>query len=233
MTTKNDQIRYAQQHVQIRIVDDDLSMRDALTFFLQLEGWFVNSYDSVRDFLTQDTASIPGCIVMDIKMPDISGLEAQQILKDRGVDLPLIFITGHGDVEMAVRAIKEGAVDFLLKPFDNDRLLHVIEDACVNYINEKFGDAQLVTLEKAFNTLTAREAEIAVVLSQGLSNREIAERFNIAVRTAEVHCASTLRKLGIKRDVIQGFETHFLTWAKKRADVQQITDRYRLHMHLR
>lgn len=115
-----------QQGALVRIVDDDDSLRDALRFVLETEGWRVADYRSANDFFRGDTPSVPGCVVMDVRMPGLTGIEAQAVMNERGFSLPVIFLTGHGDIDMAVMALHEGAADFIQKPVDNERLLAVI-----------------------------------------------------------------------------------------------------------
>lgn len=115
-----------QQGALVRIVDDDDSLRDALRFVLETEGWRVADYRSANDFFRGDAPSVPGCVVMDVRMPGLTGIEAQAVMNERGFSLPVIFLTGHGDIDMAVMALHEGAADFIQKPVDNERLLAVI-----------------------------------------------------------------------------------------------------------
>ena len=115
-----------QQGALVRIVDDDDSLRDALRFVLETEGWRVADYRSANDFFRGDAPSVPGCVVIDVRMPGLTGIEAQAVMNERGFSLPVIFLTGHGDIDMAVMALHEGAADFIQKPVDNERLLAVI-----------------------------------------------------------------------------------------------------------
>ena len=113
----------------IRIVDDDADIRDALSFMLECKGWQVRAYSSAREFLTQDSPSIPGCLLLDIRMPDMSGVQLQTLMKKQRMHLPIIFITGHADVDTAVATLKAGALDFLQKPVDTIALVKAIEPA--------------------------------------------------------------------------------------------------------
>lgn len=152
----------------VRICDDDTDLAAALELYLTLEGWKTAVYHDAKSFLTGDRPSVPGCLILDVRMPGLTGIECQRVMKEHGVDLPVIFITGHGDIDMAVQAVLEGAVDFIQKPVDEERLA----------------------------ALTARETEIVRLIAQGLVSREIAERLGIALRTVEVHRASALKKIG-------------------------------------
>lgn len=187
-----------QKEVLIRIVDDDESLRHALRFMLETEGWRVADYGLAMDFLRVDAPSVPGCVLLDVRMPGLTGIEAQSLMNDRGMTLPIIFLTGHGDVDMAVMALHEGAVDFIQKPVDNERLLAVIASSAYESMVSSGGLPDRDTVQKRLESLTNRERDIAELVAQGLTNRLIAERLSIAVRTVEVHRASMLRKLGVK-----------------------------------
>ena len=187
-----------QKDALVRIVDDDDSLRDALRFVLETEGWTVADYRSANVFLKGDAPSHPGCVVMDVRMPGLTGIEAQAVMNDRGFKLPIIFLTGHGDVDMAVMALHEGAADFIQKPVDNERLLAVIASTAFESLSSAGGVVDSETARTRCAELTNRERDIAELVAQGLTNRLISERLSIAVRTVEVHRASALRKLGVK-----------------------------------
>lgn len=182
----------------IRIVDDDDSLREALRFVLEMEGWQVTDYSSADAFLRGDAPSTPGCVVMDVRMPGLTGIEAQKVMIDRGYALPIVFLTGHGDIDMAVMALHDGAADFIQKPIDNERLLAAIGSSAYESVNAALGLPDEEEAKTRVSSLTSRERGIAGLLAQGLTNREIGERLTIAVRTVEVHRASLLRKLGVK-----------------------------------
>ena len=194
-----EEVEAAKRETLIRIVDDDDSLRDALRFVLETEGWRVADHAGAREFLTRDAPSTPGCVVLDIRMPGMSGIEAQRAMLERGIDLPIIFLTGHGDIDMAVSALQEGALDFIQKPVDNERLLAVIAYAASANLAKRAGRVDAATLLERAASLTERELEIARALADGLVNREIAERLQIAQRTVEVHHAAVMRKLGIRK----------------------------------
>lgn len=184
-----------QQGVLVRIVDDDDSLRDALRFVLETEGWRVVDYRSANDFFRGDAPSVRGCVVMDVRMPGLTGIEAQAVMNERGFSLPVIFLTGHGDIDMAVMALHEGAADFIQKPVDNERLLAVIASTAFESLSAR---ARCSTAKARCAELTNRERDIARLVAEGLTNRLIGERLSIAVRTVEVHRASALRKLGVR-----------------------------------
>lgn len=187
-----------QQATLIRVVDDDDSLREALVFVLKMEGWKVAAYASGDAFLTGDSPSVPGCVVLDVQMPRLSGLDVQQLMNERGIGLPVIFLTGHGDIDMAVMAMQEGAADFVQKPLDNERLLRTIETAAYRSASERLGILDAQDAAARLSVLTDRENDVAKLLAQGVMNRQIGERLGIAVRTVEVHRATVLRKLGVK-----------------------------------
>lgn len=187
-----------QQGVLVRIVDDDASLRDALRFVLETEGWRVVDYRSANDFFRGDAPSVRGCVVMDVRMPGLTGIEAQAVMNERGFSLPVIFLTGHGDIDMAVMALHEGAADFIQKPVDNERLLAVIASTAFESLSGAGTVLDGETARARCAELTNRERDIARLVAEGLTNRLIGERLSIAVRTVEVHRASALRKLGVR-----------------------------------
>lgn len=128
-----EQLVFAQEHALVRIVDDEADLREALSFVLDMEGWKTVTYGRAEDFFTGDSPSEPGCVVLDVRMPGMSGIEAQHEMRSRGIALPIIFLTGHGDVDMAVGAVQDGAFDFLLKPVDNERFLNSV--ACAAWVS--------------------------------------------------------------------------------------------------
>ena len=194
-----EEVEAAKRETLIRIVDDDDSLRDALRFVLETEGWRVADHAGAREFLTRDAPSTPGCVVLDIRMPGMSGIEAQRAMLERGIDLPIIFLTGHGDIDMAVSALQEGAHELIQQPVDNERHLAVIAYAASANLAKRAGRVDAATLLERAASLTERELEIARALADGLVNREIAERLQIAQRTVEVHRAAVMRKLGIRK----------------------------------
>lgn len=185
-----------QDKALVRIVDDDSDLASALKFFIELDGWRTAVYNDARSFLASDRPSIPGCLVLDVRMPGLSGLECQTLLAEHDIDLPIIFITGHGDVDMAVQAMLGGAIDFLQKPVDENRLLADIRKGVQLSCERLFGTVSDQQAAERFSSLTEREQEIVRLVSQGLSTRAIAERLGIAMKTAEAHRSSGLKKLG-------------------------------------
>lgn len=148
------------QKVLIRIVDDDQAVRDGSEFMLSCKGWKVKSYASARDFLVSDTPSVPGCLVLDIRMPGMSGFELQDEMRKRGSTLPIIFLTGHGDIHAAIRTFKRGAADFLLKPVDNAKLLRAIERSAADSLARSDGGLTGTEALDALKEMSDRETEI-------------------------------------------------------------------------
>lgn len=185
--------------ILIRIVDDDCAMREALSFLLESEGWTVAAYGSAEEFLINDAPSQAGCLVLDIKMDGMSGVELQAEMLRRGYNIPIIFLTGHGTIDMAVHAVQRGALDFLQKPLDNARFLEAVKKAITRSVSGfKYISHDSYEAIKLWNELTEREKEITVKISSGLLNKDIAYQLNISVRTVEHHRSRAFYKLGIK-----------------------------------
>lgn len=182
----------------IRTVDDNTAMREALEFMLTAEGWHVKTYENGRAFLTDDAPSTPGCAILDVRMPGMSGLELQQEMNVRGYALPVIFLTGNGDIDMAVGAMRDGAVDFVQKPVRQERLLKAIARAVTRSVSETGAVETEGAIRAKVQELTDREREIAELIGKKLTNRQISERTGITVRTVEVHRAAIIRKLGVR-----------------------------------
>ncbi len=185
----------------IRLVDDDPDVLDGLQFLLESEGWRVAAYTSASAFLTADAPSVPGCLVLDFHMPEMTGLELQQLMIERGYNLPIIFLTGHGDIDLAVAAVRRGAVDFLQKsaPDMNSRLIDAVARAVARSL-EGFADLTDDPFEaqRKLARLTERERVIVEKIAAGQLNRQIAAQLGISVRTAEAHRAAAMKKLGVK-----------------------------------
>jgi FixJ family two-component response regulator len=183
----------------IRIIDDDESIRESFCYLLSGEGWRTAAYASAEEFLENDDVSEPGCLVVDVKMPGgMTGLELQQELLRCSCGLPLIFVSAHGSIEMAVRAVQSGACDFIPKPVDEEKLLTAIEKAVEKRERLYRRESSLRALEEKWNSLTAREKEIARCLARGMPNKVIAAQFKSALRTVQVHRASIYLKLGVR-----------------------------------
>ncbi|MDO5530585.1 response regulator transcription factor [Sutterella sp.] len=179
----------------IRIVDDEPQLHDALAFVLENEGYAVRHYYSAEEFLAQDLVSDPGCAILDVRMGGMSGLVLHQEMRKRGIALPVIFLSAHGDIDMAVTAMEGGAVTFLTKPPKVEKLLDSVEKALKRSASAE-PEEDVMAARAAFNALSARERQVALLAGEDFPNRQIAERLEIAVRTVEFHRAGAMRKLG-------------------------------------
>lgn len=182
----------------VSIIDDDESVLDALVFLMASVGLQSKMFSSAKVFLAEYDPLERGCIVSDIRMPGMSGLELQQELTKRDCTLPLVFITGHGDIPMAVEAIKNGAVDFHTKPFRDQDLLDSINKAIEqNELLQQTTDQQN-TIQRCLSTLTRREREILDCVVEGKSNKLIADQLNLSPRTVETHRGHMMEKMQVK-----------------------------------
>lgn len=182
----------------VHVVDDDAAVRDSLSLLLSLRGYRTACFESAEGFLAAVCADWSGCVIADIRMPGMSGLEMQGELMRRGLRMPVIIITAHGDAASARAAFKAQAVDFLEKPFDTDSAIAAVEAALGRERSRLAADQTLQRREQALGTLTAREREVMGLLVLGLPNGEVAERLGISPRTVEIHKARVLAKLGAR-----------------------------------
>lgn len=182
----------------IRVVDDDSNVRRSWQFVLEGEGWAVKTYASATDFLREDDPRIAGCVLLDVRMPEMSGLELQRHMKRAKNRLPIVFLSAHGDIDMAVKCVKDGAHDFLSKPVQTDRLIEVVGQAVAKDHAQRRERQEFESLRAAFASLSAREQEVARGVSQGLLNKQIAFDLNITEKTVIAHRSSLCKKLGIK-----------------------------------
>lgn len=178
------------------IVDDDAAVRDALTHLLEAAGYRAEAYASGAEYLEACAPERPGCLVLDIQMPDLNGLTLQAMLAQRGHSQPIIFLTGHGTVPEAVRALKGGAFDFLEKPVEGGALLARIAEALQVDTDRRHQAAAREALKARCAELTERERELLPLVAAGRSSKEIARQLNISHRTVEVHRASIMHKTG-------------------------------------
>ncbi len=181
----------------VHIVDDDSSVRRSLSRLLDAYGYNIQSHDSAQSFLLQLDPNTPGCLILDIRMPEMTGMELQEELKLRHSPLPIIFITGHGDIPLSVRAMKEGAVDFLSKPFNNDDLIRAVNQALAKAKTLFTESNEQRDIQIRYDQLTQRERQVLGSVANGLLNKQIAGQLGIAEKTVKVHRASGLHKMGI------------------------------------
>ncbi len=182
----------------IHIVDDEESIRRSAGFMLKTSGFMVLTYASGVEFLKDVRHAEPGCILLDVRMPDMDGLEVQRELSERGIAMPVIVLTGHGDVTIAVRAMKAGAVDFIEKPFEKAVLLAAIEAGFERFEDSHAKAARAADAAVLVARLTSREQDVLRGLAEGLPNKTIAYDLGISPRTVEVHRANLMTKLGVR-----------------------------------
>jgi FixJ family two-component response regulator len=180
----------------VLVVDDDLAVRDSLTLLLEQEDFAVESFASAEAFLAACRFAPRSCAIVDIRMPGMDGMQLQAELSRRGVLLPVIFLTGHGDIPLSVRAIKAGAVDFLTKPVTGAALLESVQAALVESERLSTQSEANQTATARLACLTAREREVMALAVEGLPNKEIARRLGISHRTVEIHKARIMHKTG-------------------------------------
>lgn len=178
------------------VVDDDEAVRNSLRFLLKSVGLATQTLASAREFLDSYRPQQPGCLVLDVRMPGMSGLELQQQLNLRGAVIPVIFITGHGDVPMAVEAMQQGAFDFLQKPFRDQDLIDRIQRALERDSRNRAALAQHARIHERLESLTAREREVMALMVRGLANKVIAADLGISQRTVEIHRSRVMDKSG-------------------------------------
>jgi two-component system response regulator FixJ len=183
---------------QIFIVDDDEAVRNSLRLLLKTVGVDSVGFESGDHFLAEFDTDWQGCIVLDIRMPGTSGLEVQKILLDRGNILPIIFITGHGDIAMAVEAMRLGAMDFVQKPFHEQELMDLITKALSTNDENKEEALHKREVTERFSTLTPRETEVMGCVVKGLANKVIAMDLDVSQRTVEIHRARVMEKMGCR-----------------------------------
>jgi len=194
-----------EQHTEIRraqltvyVVDDDPAIRDSLSLSLSLRGYHISQFANAEDFLNAFDLAWTGCVVADIRMPGSSGLQLQAELAARGSNLPVVIITGHGDVTSARAAFRAKAVDFLEKPFDDDHLIGAIETAFEHELGRMNTLAGKARREAMLSSLSPREREVMTYLTKGLHAKEIGEQLGISHRTVEVHKAHIMEKMGVR-----------------------------------
>ncbi len=184
--------------VAVHVVDDDVAVRKSLAFLLASEGLPVRLHESASAFLDEVADAEAGCVVTDVRMPGIDGLELIRRLKERGITLPVIVITGHADVPMAVQAMKEGAIDFLEKPFGDEVFLATVREALSRYEKSSHQDAQVAQVQSRFEALSERERQVLDGLVAGKANKVIAYDLGISPRTVEIYRANVMAKMQAK-----------------------------------
>jgi len=186
---------------QAYIVDDDEAIRDALAWLLKSRGLPCATYASAEDFLAEWTPAMSGCIVLDMRMTGMSGLDCFDQLRERQSSLPVIFLTGHGDVPLAVATLKNGAFDFFEKPLNDNELASRIEEAMALHADQRAANAAVDSVKSRISSLTTRERQIMELVLAGKFNKIIADELNISMRTVEVHRANLFDKMRVKTAV--------------------------------
>ncbi len=177
------------------VVDDDISVRESLELLIQHEGWQVETFKSAQEFLDRPRAFVPSCLILDISMPGLNGLELQKRVAAERPDMPIIFITGYGDVPMTVQAMKAGAVEFLTKPISDVALLPAIRSAIVRSTALVGRDAEIRGLKLRYDSLTSREREVFALVVSGLPNKQVGGELGISEITVKAHRGSLMRKM--------------------------------------
>ncbi len=182
----------------VHVIDDDASMRDALDSLFRSTGLATRLYDSVAAFMDAPLADAPGCLVLDVRLPGMSGLDFQQRLADLGINLPAVLMTGHGDIPMSVRAMKAGAVDFLAKPFRDQEMLDAVAAALERDRARRAEHGKLDALKAAYATLSPRERQVMALVAAGKMNKQVAGALNLSEITVKIHRGAAMRKMGAR-----------------------------------
>ena len=177
------------------VVDDDISVRESLELLIQVSGWRAETFASAREFLARPRASVPSCVILDLALPDGSGLDLQQRVAADRPDMPIIFITGYGDVSQSVRAMKAGALEFLTKPFSEDVLVSAIRQALERSRRTLEHDAKVKALRESYESLTPREREVMVLVVSGFLNKQVGGELGISEITVKAHRGQVMRKM--------------------------------------
>ena len=177
------------------VVDDDVSVRESLELLIRCAGWQPETFASAQEFLARPRLLAPSCLVLDVSLPDLNGLDLQKRIGADRVDMPIIFITGHGDVPMTVRAMKAGAVEFLTKPFGDEVLLSAIRNAIERSQTELDREAQMRALRDCYASLSRREREVMALVVSGLLNKQVGSELGISEITVKTHRGNVMRKM--------------------------------------
>jgi FixJ family two-component response regulator len=180
------------------IIDDDASVRDGVADLLRSIGLADQAFGSPQDFLHSKRPDAPGCIVLDVRLPGASGLEFQRTLAEKGIRLPVIFITGQGDIPMSVQAMKSGAIEFLTKPLREQDLLEAVQAAIAHDRARRQQEMLVAELQERFRSLTSREREVLPLVVTGQMNKQIAAQLNVSEMTVKIHRSQVMRKMRAK-----------------------------------
>ena len=195
-TMKNDLMpKSPQAEAVIAIVDDDFSAREGLSSLIRSTGFEVETFASAQEFLARHGAEAPSCLVLDLQLPGLSGLDLQKRMAAAGLEIPIVFLTGHGNIAASVQAMKAGAVEFLTKPFDEQALLRAIQEAVERDRRARRQQAEMRELRDRYGSLTAREQQVMQQVVSGLLNKQIAAELNITEFTVKIHRGQVMRKM--------------------------------------
>ena len=177
------------------VVDDDVSVRESLELLIRCEGWQPEIFASAQEFLSRPRVCVPSCLILDVSLPGLNGLDLQKRIASDRIDMPIIFITGHGDIPMSVQAMKAGAVEFLTKPFGDDVLLSAIRNAIERSHATLGHEAELQAVRDCYASLTPRERQVMALVASGLLNKQVGGELNISEITVKAHRGQVMRKM--------------------------------------